>query len=85
MKRKLISLAGLLPWLSACQATQAAETDARMSDSDLKRKFRGIGGATVVNDAMNEKRYVTITSDTGRSIEAPSKLGPRGNSILFPD
>lgn len=80
MKRKLMSLAGLLPWLPACQATQA---DAQMSDGDLRRKFRGISGVTVVNDALNEKRYITITSDTGRRIQAPAGLGPKRNSILF--
>lgn len=89
MKRKLIGLAGLLPWLSACQATPATpatpvtQADTSMSDSDLVRKFRGIGGVTVVNDALNEKRYITITSDTGRRIQAPAGLGPKGNSILF--
>lgn len=83
MKRKFISLALLLPWLSGCQASQQGQQPgAQMSDADLIRKFRGISGVTVVNDALNEKRFITITTDTGRSIEAPSGLGPKGKSRL---
>lgn len=80
-RRKLVSLALLFPWLAACQASP--QSGAPMTDADLRRKFRGINGVTVVNDALNEKRFITITTDTGRSIQAPAGLGPKGNSILF--
>jgi hypothetical protein len=82
MKRKLICLAGLLPWLSACQATPAARADTPISDSDLKRKFRGIGGVTVVLDSMSAHRYVRFVTDTGRVIASPSGLSRGGRQNL---
>ena len=76
IKRKLIALAGLLPWLSACQATPAtpvSQADTSMSDSDLKRKFRGIGGVSVVLlGSLTEHKFITFTTDSGRSLGAPS-------------
>ena len=80
MKRKLLTLLGLTPWLSACQATQP---DQDMSDGDLKRKFRGIGGVTITTSSTNRHEYITITSDSGRYIAAPALIGVRGGGILF--
>jgi hypothetical protein len=76
MKRKLLGLLALLPWLPACSAAQPKDS------SDLAYKFRGIRGVVVRTDAIGEKRHVTIVSDTNRQIEAPSLLSPKHNSIL---
>ena len=44
-----------------------------MSDSDLKRKFRGIGGVSVVLlGSLTEHKFITFTTDSGRSLGAPS-------------
>lgn len=76
MKRKLLGLLAILPWLPACSAAQTKDP------TDLAYKFRGIRGVVVRTDAMGEKRHVTIVSDTNRRIEAPSLLSPKNNSIL---
>jgi hypothetical protein len=76
MKRKLLGLLAILPWLPACSAAQTKDT------ADLAYKFRGIRGVVVRTDAIGEKRRVTIVSDTNRQIEAPSLLSPKNNSIL---
>lgn len=76
MKRKLLGLLTLLPWLPACSAAQPKDP------SDLAYKFRGIRGVVVRTDAIGEKRYVTIIGDTNRRIEAPSLLSPKNNGIL---
>ena len=76
MKRKFLGLLALLPWLPACSAVQPKD------HSDLAYKFRGIRGVVIRTDAIGEKRYVTIVSDTNRQIEAPSLLSPKNNGIL---
>lgn len=76
MKRKLLGLLAVLPWLPACSAARSNDS------SDLTYKFRGIRGVVVRTDAIGEKRHVTIVSDTNRQIEAPSLLSPKRNSIL---
>lgn len=76
MKRKLLSVLALLPWLPACSAVQTKDP------SDLAYKFRGIRGVVVRTDAIGEKRHVIIVSDTNRQIEAPSLLSPKVGSIL---
>jgi hypothetical protein len=83
MKRKLIALIGLLPWLSACQATQA---DTGMSDSDLKRKFRGISGvAVVLLGSLTEHKFITFTTDSGRSLGASSGVSQKTRQMSFYD
>jgi hypothetical protein len=79
IKRKLLTLLGLAPWLSACQATQS---DQDMSDGDLMRKFRGIGGTTVLFDSVSEHHYVRFVTDTGRVIASPSGLSRGGRQNL---
>ncbi len=76
LKRKLLGLLGLFPWLPSCSAVQTKDS------SDLAYKFRGIRGVVVRTDAIGEKEYVAIISDTNRQIEALSRLGPKNNSIL---
>ena len=76
MKRKLLGLLALLPWLPACSAARSNDS------SDLTYKFRGIRGVVVRTDAIGEKRHVNIVSDTNRQIETPSLLSPKHNSIL---
>lgn len=71
MKRKLITLIGLLPWLSACSAAGLG------SDGDLASKYRGIRGVIVRTDAIGEKRFVTIVSDTNKRIEEPALLSSK--------
>lgn len=76
MKRKFLGLLALLSWLPACSAAQPKD------HSDLAYKFRGIRGVVIRTDAIGEKRYVTIVSETNRRIESPSLLSPKNNSIL---
>ena len=76
MKRELLGLLAVLPWLPSCSAAQPKD------HSDLAYKFRGIRGVVVRIDAIGEKRHVTIVSDTNRQIAAPSLLSPKNNGIL---
>jgi hypothetical protein len=54
-----------------------------MSDP-LRYKFRGIQGVVLRLDAASGKHGVTITRETGLTIDAPGGLGPKGssNSVL---
>lgn len=77
MKRKLLGLLALLPWLSACSVTQPKD------HSDLVYKFRGIRGVEVVTSSSGRHRHVTITTESGRSIAAPALLARGGGGHLF--
>ena len=76
MKRKLLTLLASVPWFAACSATSGnLSTDPE--DVRLRKKFHGIHGGVLRLDATPPKHGVTITSETGRSISAPSTLGPK--------
>lgn len=76
MKRKLLGLLGLFPWLPSRSAVQPKDP------GDLAYKFRGISGVVIRTDAIGEKRFITIVSYTNRRIEAPALLSPKKNDIL---
>jgi len=79
MKRKLLTLLASLPLFAACSANSSnLSTDPE--DVHLRKKFHGIYGVVLKLDATSPKHGVTITSDTGRSISAPSTLGPKNVS-----
>ncbi len=74
MKRKLITLIGLLPWLPACSAAGLE------SDEDLASKFRGIRGVVIRIDAVIQRNFITIETDSGRIVGRPRGMGPGGVS-----
>jgi hypothetical protein len=76
MKRKVLTLLASLPLFTACSANSGnLSTDPE--DVHLRKKFHGINGVVLKLDATSPKHGVTITSDTDRSISAPSTLGPK--------
>ena len=54
--------------LAACSLEEAAEM------RTLRHRFRGIGGATLILDSMENHRFFTITTDSGRVIGEPTRL-----------
>lgn len=83
MKRKLMSLALLFPWLSACQV---GRLNAQTTDATFKNKFRGIGGVTVVVfGSLTEHQFITFTTDSGRSLGAPSRVNQKTIQRSFYD
>jgi hypothetical protein len=77
MKRTLAALLGLLPWLPACYAMGSG------GGADLKHRFRGIQGVTVTTSSTNRHERVTIATDSGKYIAAPSLISSRGGGVFF--
>lgn len=76
MKRKLLSLLAVLPWLPACSVARSNDS------SDLAYKFRDISGVEVVISSFGRHRHVTISTETGRSIAAPALIAQGGGGHL---
>jgi hypothetical protein len=81
MKRKLLTLLASVPLFTACIANSGnLSTDPE--DVRLRKKFRGIYGLVLRIDATSPKHRVIITNETGRVIDSPSILAPKGGGSL---
>jgi hypothetical protein len=72
-KRSLLALLGTLPIFSACGSVKGQAEKVETNDP-LRYKFRGLYGGVLRLDAVTPKGGVTITSETGRTIDAPGSL-----------
>lgn len=81
MKRKLLTVLASVPMFTACSANSGNfSTDSE--DVRLRKKFRGIYGLVLRIDATSPKHGVIISNETGRVIDSPSILAPKGGGSL---
>lgn len=73
MKRKLFMLLASLPLFAGCATGKSAAVNEPIDDP-LRNKFRGIRGVVLRLDAATPKKFITITSETGRRISGPGSL-----------
>jgi hypothetical protein len=72
-KRRLLAVLSTLPIFSACGSVKGQAKKVETNDP-LRYKFRGLYGGVLRLDAVTPKGGVTITSETGRTIDAPGSL-----------
>ena len=73
MERRCFMLLASLSLLAGC-TTGKKKAVGRSNEDPLQKKFRGIYGVVLRNDATSPKKGVMITSETGRYIESPALL-----------
>src|SRR5437016_6119618 len=79
MKRRLLSLAALWPWVTGCAASGVVPGEA----VDPQRRFKGIGIVLVVDAVPGaEMRGVVISDDRGQTIDASSLVARRNRGIM---
>ena len=82
MKNTYSRYKNALTWLSLLIGITACAQMAQSEETDLNHKFRGIGGAVIVLSSASRQNCVTITTETGRQIAAPSLLARGGGGRL---
>lgn len=79
MKRKLLQLAMLCPWIAGCSAVATASD----ATPDPQKRFKGIGLVLVVDAVPGaEMRGVVFYDDRGVSIYASSLVAKRNREIM---